>query len=436
MRSLTTFWGELGAYLILWGTQAFSSFGSSMTGFALIIWSYERYGSALTTALLSVCSYAPYVLFSIFAGSLSDKWNKKRILLVCNGLSLACSVLALALLATDHLVMWQIYGVNALNGLIGTVRQPASEVATSLLIPRRHYQRMSGVRSFSGSLITLLAPAGAAALLSVTGLWFILAFDVFTFAAAFFSLLFWVHIPTAVCENEPNRGRTLALAKSGLVWLRSHRGIFDLILLLAVINLTASAYDVALPAMLLSRADGGTAALGVVSAVVGVTTMAGSVLASLLPPPKSRARVIFNTLMFSMGTENFILALGRSVPLWCVGGFLGWLFIPLMNAQMDVLLRLKIPVEMQGRVFAARNTFQFFTIPIGTFFGGFLVDQVFEPFMAAQSPGSLWVFLFGAGKGSGAAMFFLCIGFIGALSCLPFRRDKRILALEEAPPAS
>ena len=58
----------LGPFLRLWSTQMFSALGSSMTSFALVIWAYEQSGSALSTALLSICSYAPYVLLSIFAG--------------------------------------------------------------------------------------------------------------------------------------------------------------------------------------------------------------------------------------------------------------------------------------------------------------------------------------------------------------------------------
>ena len=58
----------LGPFLRLWSTQTFSTLGSSMTSFALVIWAYEQSGSALSTALLSICSYAPYVLLSIFAG--------------------------------------------------------------------------------------------------------------------------------------------------------------------------------------------------------------------------------------------------------------------------------------------------------------------------------------------------------------------------------
>ena len=77
MYKLKTFIRELHSFLILWSTQSLSSLGSSMTGFALIIWSYQQQGSALSTALLSVCSYTPYILMAIFAGALSDSWNKK-----------------------------------------------------------------------------------------------------------------------------------------------------------------------------------------------------------------------------------------------------------------------------------------------------------------------------------------------------------------------
>ena len=50
---------------------------------------------------------------------------------------------------------------------------------------------------------------------------------------------------------------------------------------------------------------------------------------------------------------------------WCVGAVLGWLPIPLRNANLDVLFRTQIPVKMQGRVYAARNSLPFFTIRLG-----------------------------------------------------------------------
>lgn len=123
-------------YLLLWLTQMLSGLGSGMTGYALVIWSYGQEGSALKTALLMVCSYTPYVVCSIFAGALSDRWNKKKTMLVCDALAAVSTVVVWALLKTNSLHIWHLYVVNMFAGLMNTVQQPASEVATTALLPR------------------------------------------------------------------------------------------------------------------------------------------------------------------------------------------------------------------------------------------------------------------------------------------------------------
>ena len=171
--------------------------------------------------------------------------------------------------------------------------------------------------------------------------------------------------------------------------------------------------------------------MGVLQTCTGLANLAGSVLVTLLPAPKSRVRVICDSLLFSMSTENLLLALGRHTGVWCLGAILGWIFIPIMNANLSALLRLHIPVELQGRVYAARNTLQFFTIPVGYLLGGWLVDSVCEPYMAGLSGDTFLLRLLGAGKGGGAALLFLFIAAAGVLVCLVFRRDRRLWALEE-----
>ena len=141
---------------------------------------------------------------------------------------------------------------------------------------------------------------------------------------------------------------------------------------------------------------------------------------TLLPPPRDRVRTICLALFVSMSTENFILAFANHPVLWCVGAVLGWLTVPVMNANMDVIFRRTIPSGMQGRVYACRNTLQFFTIPLGYLLGGALVDGVCEPLMAGQTPGSLLVRWFGSGKGSGAALLFFLCGAAGVAVCLVF----------------
>ena len=146
---------ELKTFLILWSTQSLSQLGSAMTGFALTLWLYEKTGSALQTALLSICTYAPYVLMSIFAGALSDRWNKKKVMLVCDTLAACCTVITLVLLKMDLLRPVHMYILNVVNGLMNTVQQPASDVAMTMITPKKYYQKTSGMRSFSSSLITI-----------------------------------------------------------------------------------------------------------------------------------------------------------------------------------------------------------------------------------------------------------------------------------------
>ncbi|MDE7279867.1 MAG: MFS transporter, partial [Oscillospiraceae bacterium] len=150
---------SLRSFFILWLTQSLSTLGSAMTGFALVIVLYQSSGSALATAMLSVCSYAPYVLMSIFAGALSDRWNKKATMLVCDSLAAVSTLAVLILFKTGSLEPWHLYIINALGGLMNTVQQPASEVATTLLTPEKYYQKTSGMRSFSNSLVTILTPS-------------------------------------------------------------------------------------------------------------------------------------------------------------------------------------------------------------------------------------------------------------------------------------
>ena len=117
--------------------------------------------------MLMICSYAPYVLLSIFAGALSDKWNKKATMLICDTVAALTTVAMLALLHFDALEIWHLYVINAVNGLMNTVQQPASEVAVTRILPEKYYQKVGGLKYFSNSLNTILKPIIATAILGI-----------------------------------------------------------------------------------------------------------------------------------------------------------------------------------------------------------------------------------------------------------------------------
>ena len=417
---------KFGNFILLWATQTLSRLGSSLTPFSLILWAYGETGSALSTALLTVSSYIPYILISLPVGTLTDRMNKKRLMLLSDTAAALCTLTILFVWLSGNLELWHLYLVNAITGTAQTFQQPASEVATTLITPEDKYQKAGSLNALAYSVINMASPVIATALYSTGGLTLVIIVDLSTFTVAFLSLLFFVRIPEMKKEKHEDSHIMMDL-KEALSFLRTNIGILQVILFLAAINFVAAIYDAALPAMILSFES--ESILAAVQSTAGIAMIIGSAIAAMLPTPKSRVRMIIISLFISMSTENFMLSFSRNPVIWCLGAFLGWLCIPVMNTNLDALMRSNIPYAIQGRVYSARNMLQFFTIPVGYLAGGFLVDTVFEPFMADKSD-TVVNQLFGTGKGSGTAFLFAVIGVMGVLVCIVFSRMKNMRKLE------
>ena len=299
-------------FYLLWGTQSLSQLGSAITGFALTLWLYEKTGSALSTAMLSICTYAPYVLMSIFAGAVTDRFDKKKTMLACDTFAAFCTVLILVLYKTDLLSVWHLYAVNAVSGLMNTVQQPASEVAYTLVVPKDQYQRTSGLQSLSRSLISIGNPLIAAAVYGMAGLDAVIILDLASFTAAFAVLACFIRIP-AVHAGTGTDEKLLNLAGEGLQFLKKNPLVLHVILFMSGVNFIASAFDAVLPALVIPRR--GSSVLGIVTSCSGVAMVLGSLLVTIMKNPRDRVKVIYRTMLFSLGIENFVLAFSKN-PVW------------------------------------------------------------------------------------------------------------------------
>lgn len=405
-------------FFILWSSQSVSSLGTAMTNFALIVWVYNQKGTASSITLLSICSLVPSILFSFVAGTLADRWDKKRIMLLADLMAAIGTATVLMLYLTNNLQIWHLYIINFLLSFMNAFQNPASYVATTLLVPKEHYVRVSGLHALSSSIVTILAPAFGSAVLAFGGLKTVLYIDLATFAVAFVILLLFIKIPKITSAAEEAKESFLKSCTAGVNFLREHSALLRIILFFAFINFIAKmgGYGM-LPALILGRTGGDQVSLGFVEASVGVGLLVGSLLVTLMKPAKSRVTVIFFTCGISFLLGDVGQSLTKTIPLWMIAAFLSNLPMPFLNANLTAIMRTKVPIEMQGRVFSARDTIQYSTIPVGLFLGGVLADNVFEPFMATASPiqGVLST-LFGTGKGSGIAVIFFIVGVVGCVS--------------------
>ncbi len=418
-------------YIVLWISQSISQLGSSMTAFALILWTYRQTGSALSVSLMSFCNYVPYILISICVGVFVDRHRKKAVMLAADSIAALASLLILAFSMTGTLLSGHIYIFNAVAGAATAFQQPASSVAIAKIVPTDKLTNISGMNAFSGNLIVVFSPMLAAALFSVGGLPLILLVDLLSFIIAFCVLLFLICIPEQIIKEK--FASPFAGIKAGVHFLINETGILHIMLTMAVLNFFSRlTYENILSPMILSRSSANNVVLGIVNACMGIGGIIGGLLVSVKKESRKKANMIYISAAVSFLLGDLTMAIGRNVFFWSFAAFAASLPIPFIMAEQNVILYKKIPENIQGRVFAVRNAIQYSTIPLGILLGGYLADYVFEPFMRSDTGiVSFLKILVGNGAGSGMAVMFLCTGVCGFAMSILSLRSKKIQKLND-----
>lgn len=400
-------------YIVLWLSQSVSGLGSSITGFALVLWAYGQSHLAMSVSLMSFCNYVPYILLSLFAGGFIDRHRKKTIMLAADSIAAVGSLSVLALFLTGQLAVWHIYIVNVIVGATNAFQQPASAAATGRLVPKDKISNVSGMNSFSQNLITVFHPMLAAFFFAMGGLWLILLIDLASFVLAFCVLLFYISIPEQI-ESKKHSSPVEGIAQ-GFAFLREERGILYIMLTMALINFFSRlTYENILSPMILARSAGSSMTLGTVNAFMGIGGIVGGIIVSVKKESSHKATAIYVSAALSFLFGDLLMAVGRNVMWWSIAAVAASLPIPFIMANQNAILYRKIPTAMQGRVFAVRNAIQYSTIPVGIILGGYLADYIFEPLMASGSElVSTLEKIVGSGTGNGMAVMFLCTGICG-----------------------
>mgnify|MGYP000882729871 FL=1 len=301
------------------------------------------------------------------------------------------------------------------------------------MVPKNRYFKVSGLNSFSNSLLTVVAPMLAAFISSFMGLKGVIMIDLITFVFAFIILLLFIKIPEELNEKTNNKHSVLHGCKEGMAFLFNHKGIWYIIISMASLNFFSRlTYENILSPMILARSGGDTNVLGTISGILGIGGIIGGVIVSTKKIMNNSLKLIYFSAAFSFLFGDLLMGLGQTTFIWCIAAIMASVPIPFISAGQNVIMYNTIPKEMQGRVFAVRNAIQFSTIPIGILLGGFLADYVFEPFMESDNIVALSLQrLVGSGTGSGMAVMFLCTGILGAATSILWYRNKDIKKLQD-----
>lgn len=290
-----------------------------MTGFALVLWVYKQNHSAMSVSLMSFCNYVPYILFSMFVGTFIDRHKKKSIMLVSDSIAAIGSVTVLILLLTNQLSVWCIYVINVVIGITNAFQQPASAVATGMIVPKDKLSNVSGLNSFSTNLIIVFSPMLAAAIFALGGLRLILLVDFISFVLAFCVLLFIIQIPDKI--EMTDYSSPFAGTKEGFAFLKKEKGILYIMLTMALINFFSRlTYENILSPMILARSFHNSYILGIVNACMGIGGIVGGIIVSIKKESRNKATMIYISAALSLQIKmSFFIKRFRKI---CRDGYL------------------------------------------------------------------------------------------------------------------
>ncbi len=351
-------------FFVLWGGQALSLLGSGAVQFSLIWWLTAQTGSATILATATLVGLLPQVALGPFLGALIDRWNRKSVMLLADGVVAAAALVLAAFYAAGAAQPKHVLALLFVRALGSAFHGPAMTASTSLMVPERLLTRIQGLnQSVQGLLLVVAAPLGAL-LYAVIPMAGVMLVDVATAVVAIVPLLF-IHVPQprAVESGESSVWRETV---DGFRYLRRRAGHLMLVFVSASINMLLVPAFALLPLLVLERLRGDAAELGWITSAFGVGMLAGGVL---LGAWGGFSRRIVTTLTGILARGLAVLAVGVTPDgsfAWALTGMAAvGLVVPLVNGPVSAILQATIAPEFQGRVFALLGSLAGATAPIG-----------------------------------------------------------------------
>jgi len=410
------FEGMLG-FSLVWLGQFVSIIGSSMTRFGLTIWAWQVTGRATALALVGLFSLIPMLVLSPIAGTVVDRWSRKRIMILGDLAAGLSTVFLLVLSLLGKMEIWHIYLVAVVIGAGEAFQRPAYMAAISTMIPKKHYGRAQGMIGMVASATAIISPVAAGALLGFIGINGIMFIDIATFLFAV-SMLLMVRIPQPAESGEGKKAKGSMWRESafGFRFLLQRKPLLYLLMSYAVLNLVLTfAFSIQSP-MILARTNTNELLLGTVQMFFGLGGVAGGAVMSIWGGPKKRIRGVFLSVIGAMLLGPTLLGIGNSLPFWAAGAFFVVFFSQFASGASSVVWQTKVPLDVQGRVFAYRGMIASIASPIGMMLAGTLADYVFEPMMKVGGSGTdLFGWLVGTGPGAGMGLMMVLAGAVGVI---------------------
>lgn len=401
-------------FFITWFGQIISLIGSELSGFSLALWVYQQTQAATQLVLVSFFASLSSVFISPIAGALVDRWERRWIMILSDSLG-ALTTLSIALVIDTHtLKIWHIYLATFIISTCGTFTYLAYSASITLLVPKHHLSRASGMVHMGEASAIMIGPMLAGVMVLKLGIHGVLLVDLTTFIFAL-ATLSRVHFPKPATTTKSDLVKESLIRDAfyGFSYIRRYPSLLGLLLFFTINNFFSEIAKVLITPMLLSFAS--SADLGFTQSFCGIGMLLGSIVMSIWGGPTQR---IYGVFCFTILQGLCILSSGLRpfVPLIAVAFFSHFFCFPIIAGCSQVIWQSKVSPEIQGRVFAARRMISWSSLPLAYLLAGPIADYVFEPLLATNGPlvNSVGIVI-GVGKGRGIGLLFVVLGIFTVL---------------------
>lgn len=346
---------DLGKY---WIGQLVSQIGSGATLFVLMTSVYVETGSLIWFALLFALDNIPALLLSPIAGTLVDKYDRRRLHIIGDGGVALVTLATLYLWSTDQLGVTAIFILILLSASFQVVQNAAGEAMYQQLVPRDKLVRAGALLDPFDELLEVVAPAIGVTLMALTNAGVVFALDLCTFLFALWTLFslqhperFRIHMNDQDNEDNEQEAGSVQFFMQGVQHLRHNAGLKFLF--------GYGLADAFFSSIILLLAATAALELGgeVVLAMVQSSAGAGAILGMLLI-------VVFGLFRGQVIKQNVIipgLVIGAClliVPFMstpaavATGAFVFMLLSAPLDAAMDATYLATVPKNLIGRVSA------------------------------------------------------------------------------------
>ncbi|HEU5376899.1 MAG TPA: MFS transporter [Ktedonobacteraceae bacterium] len=358
-------------YILLWSGQAVSTVGTSVTNLALPLLILTLTESPVWVGVAGALGSIPYVIFSLIAGALVDRWDRKRVMITCDiGRALALGSMVVALIP-GYLTIWHIVLVALIINTLFVFFNIAEAACLPQVVAKEQLPDAVAQNQAAMSSSFLIGPSLGGFLYSLgNALPFVL--DMISYIVSAVSLFF---IKRPLQQERPAKTQSSSIwadIKDGLVWLWQNPLVRHIAFLTSGMNMFLAG-QVLLTIVIAQRLQAPSYLIGLILAIGGIGSIVGSLIAPKIQKKFSFGQVIISIPWLFAGFCLLYILVPFSLLLGVIAaGF--FLLGPIYNVVQYSYRLALIPDEFQGRVNSSFRLIAFGAQPLGALLMGTLLQ--------------------------------------------------------------